>query len=96
MHYANALYSKSCKVANVHYKSTFIEPFIEGVDLSICHSPHKYWVTHPHSDVTNIVFKVQSLFKIRNEATKQANTNNQADLIKHTESVLEISHRPTQ
>lgn len=72
------LYAKSCIVADVYDESTLNNIFIEGVDLSIRHSPREYWATHLQASMTGIVLEDQSLLEIQGGATKPANTNNRA------------------
>lgn len=55
--YADDLYAKSCKVADVYDESTLNNSVVEGVDIFSCHSPRKCWASSLQVDVTNIAFK---------------------------------------
>lgn len=80
MQYADDLYVKSYKVANIYGNATINNIFIDGDDSSICHSYslRKYWATHPHVDVTNTAFKVQPPLAIPNGTVKPASSGNHA------------------
>lgn len=76
MQFASDLHAKSCKVADIYAESSLKDIFIEGVDPSICHSTWKYGATDPQIDLTDILYKEQSLLLMHNGATKSANTGN--------------------
>lgn len=70
-----------CKVLQhrrSHEESTFNNILIEGVNFSICHSLWNYWAMHPQADATDVACKAQTLLANQKEATKSANTDNQA------------------
>lgn len=61
----------SWKVADVHEESALNDIFTKGVDFTICHSLREYWATYQHIDVTNIVFKTQSMLAIQKGSVNQ-------------------------
>lgn len=65
LQYADGLYKKSCKVADVYGDLTLIAISIKAVDLSIYHSLQKYRATHPQADETNIASKMQWVLSIK-------------------------------
>lgn len=77
MQYADDLYAKLCKFANVCNKLITNNIFIEGVDFSVWHSLKKNYATSPRADPTSIASKTQSLLAIQKESTKHAYTGDQ-------------------
>lgn len=61
MHYADALYAKSCKVADIYDELTLNDIFIKSFDSSLCHSLQEYRVLNPQADRTDIAFSAQLL-----------------------------------
>lgn len=49
---------------------------MEGAHFSLCHSFHKYWVTHSQAHMSDIAFKTQSLFAIQNGSVKLVSSGN--------------------
>lgn len=90
--YAESLYEKSYKIAEVYDEATLNDFLIERVDPSICLSLQKYWATHQHADVINIAFMAQSLLAMQKGPAKPANSNDQAASRKTTKSVPGRSH----
>lgn len=52
------LFTKSCNVADIYDDSTLNDIFIDGVGSAFWQSLRKYWATHTHADVTDIVLRV--------------------------------------
>lgn len=77
MQYAGDMYKKSYQISYAYDESTCTNIFIEGVDLSICHSGREYWAIHPQVDVFDIAFMAQSLPAIQGEATTSTTTCSQ-------------------
>lgn len=66
MNYADDLYEKSCKVADVNEEFNLNAILGERGYPSIYHSLRKYCATHPKACLTDIVFMAQLLLKIQN------------------------------
>lgn len=62
--YADDLFAKLCKVADVYDESILDDIFIKGVEAYICHSLKKFWACSPQSDLADIAFLVQQLLAI--------------------------------
>lgn len=70
MQYAENLYAKSCKVADVYDESTLNGILVCGVDSAICHCLSNYWVSKPEANLTNIAFKALLLLAIQKGSAK--------------------------
>lgn len=77
-HYADNLYAKSCNMADVYDESTIADIFIDKVDSSVSDRLHEYCATHLCADVSDFVFKAQSLLEIQKGSMKPASSCSQA------------------
>lgn len=74
--YADALYARSCKLADVYDEAALNDIFIEIIDSSICHSVWKYWASTSQADLTDVALKAQSPLAILNGRTKSTHAGN--------------------
>lgn len=69
MRYADDLFAKSCKDADGSYEFSLNDIFIGKVDSSIGLSLIEYWAPNPQAELTDIIFKEQSVLKILKGST---------------------------
>lgn len=93
--YAKNFFAKSCKVRNVYHNCTLNDIFIEMVDPFIRHSFKEKCTSSQQANLTDIIFKAQSILAIQKESTKVPHTGGQDGTAKESVHKVGTTRLPT-